>query len=316
MVLSSARSMAFAPTEPELAELWEALQRLLTARGLNHVITYVKNEWMSCVKHWSLAHVRWQDHGLVHPCITNNTIERVFRTFKYTVLEQRMNRRVDAILFDAIPRMAAWYYRGVAPVFGRIAYVLSCLLFPTLMFILFLGLRASQNGSCVLVAVHRIVDWRTRLRLVNKRASHYVEPASSKSLIDRSTTTARECACTVASPAALAAMHVCFAAHCMIRTRVRRRTHGTQARTVGRGAISAMARALTIRPTRAAAPVAARRSTLSSRPTLTALATRSWCRSMNAAWRIRRARVPMLSRCSASTCEPASFRRVVSRCGV
>jgi hypothetical protein len=112
LVLSSVRSMAFAPTEPELAELWDALQRLLTARGLNHVITYIKNEWMTCVKHWSLAHVRWQDHGLVHPCITNNTIERVFRTFKYTVLDQRMNRRVDAILFDAIPRMAAWYYRG------------------------------------------------------------------------------------------------------------------------------------------------------------------------------------------------------------
>ena len=314
MVLSSVRSMAFAPTEPELAELWDALQRLLTARGLNHVITYIKNEWMSCVKHWSLAHVRWQDHGLVHPCITNNTIERVFRTFKYTVLEQRMNRRVDAILFDAIPRMAAWYYRGVA--LFLVALNTSCLLFPTLMFITFLGLRASQNGSCVLVAEHRIVDWRTRLRLVKQRASHFAALASSRSSNGRSTTTARACACSVASPADLAAMHVCMAAHCMIRTRVRRRTQSTQARTVGRGAVSAMARARTIRPTRAAAPVAARRSILSRRPTLTVLATRSRCRSTHAAWRIRRARVPMHSPCSASTCEPVSFRLAGSRCGV
>jgi hypothetical protein len=112
LLLSSARSMTFAPSESELAELWGALQRLLTARGLTHVITYIKNELIPCIKYWSLAHVRWQDYGLVHPCLKDSTVESVFRTFKCTVLEQFMNRRVDAILFDAVPRMAAWHYRG------------------------------------------------------------------------------------------------------------------------------------------------------------------------------------------------------------
>lgn len=115
-ILDSLRQMGSAPTQVEFDTLWKSLHECLVRLGngpngrwAKLTVEYIRDEWISCKKIWS--HHCFGVDRLLFPTTTNNSIERAFRTFKYTIMSGHKNRRVDDLIDVCFPRADAYFHR-------------------------------------------------------------------------------------------------------------------------------------------------------------------------------------------------------------